>query len=482
MKLKKLLIKKTLEEKRNELNKLDFESLKEKREALNKRTSDAEEALNELTEESTEEERQAVSDEIDDITKVDAELKADEEALGAKKEELEAAISDLENELQQDDSPEGKLEKHAETNKENRSVVSMKDYQIRTGFFKGWEKQDAESIVSRDEVKTFIGEIREIGLNKRAVLGADITVPDTIIGLIRDNIHNYSKLVKHVWLRKVNGTARVNIAGQIPEGVWTEACAVLNELDLRFYQHEVDGYKVGGYVPVCNALLEDSDLSLSNEILDILAQSIAYALDKAILYGTGKKMPLGIVTRLAQPTKPEDWSAKLPEWENLSTSNILQVTGETGVKFVGNLLKATGNAKATYGEGNKFWAMNETTWATIRANIVAFDASGVAVSANDMALPVVGGAVEILPFMAEGDIVGGYGARYLLAERSGMKLAKSEHVQFIEDNTVFKGTARYDGMPTNGAGFVALNISGKEPTKTMEFALDKANQDAGTGV
>ena len=39
--------------------------------------------------------------------------------------------------------------------------------------------------------------------------------------------------------------------------------------------------------------------------MTMLGQSIGLALDKAIVYGTGVKMPLGIVTRLAQASKAE---------------------------------------------------------------------------------------------------------------------------------------------------------------------------------
>ena len=90
-------------------------------------------------------------------------------------------------------------------------------------------------------------------------------------------------------------------------------------------------------------------------------------------------------------------------------------------------------------------------------------------------MPITGGAIEILPFIPDGDVIGGYGQRYLLAERAGTSLARSEHVRFIEDETVFKGTARYDGVPVIPEAFVAFNINGVAPTTSVEFAEDRAN-------
>ena len=68
-------------------------------------------------------------------------------------------------------------------------------------------------------------------------------------------------------MRNISGKGRQNIVGEIPEAIWTEACASLNELTLQFNQVEVDGYKVGGYVAICNSTREDSDENRANEIL-----------------------------------------------------------------------------------------------------------------------------------------------------------------------------------------------------------------------
>ena len=103
------------------------------------------------------------------------------------------------------------------------------------------------------------------------------------------------------------------------EAVWTEACAKLNELSFGLNRVDLDGYKVGGYIDVCTAILEDTDFNLADYLLNGIAQAIGLAVDKAILYGTDVKMPLGIVTRLAQATKPSDYSAVAPEWVDLST-------------------------------------------------------------------------------------------------------------------------------------------------------------------
>ena len=93
-------------------------------------------------------------------------------------------------------------------------------------------------------------------------------------------------------------------------------------------------------------------------------------------------------------------------------------------------------------------------------------------------MPVIGGNIEELNFMADGDIAFGYPELYTLVQRSGTQVGQSEHVKFLEDRTVFKGTARYDGKPVIAEGFGILNIAGTAPTTSATFAEDAANKPA----
>ena len=349
--------------------------------------------------------------------------------------------------------------------------------------FRGMSAQERDAFFAEDEVKEFLSRTRELGKQKRAINGAELLIPEIVLDLIREDINRYSKLMKHVRVRPVPGKARQNTMGAIPEAVWTEMCATLNELSLVFYQTEMDGYKVGGYIAVCNATLEDSDIALASEIIDALGQAIGYALDKAIVYGTGTKMPLGVVTRLAQKTAPSEYPASARPWEDLSSTNILTISAanSTGTKLYQSIIKSSGAAKSRNSAGDKFWVMNEKTYTTLLAEALSINASGAIVSGQNMTMPVIGGSIEILDFIPDDNILGGYGDRYLLAERAGTSIAQSEHVRFIEDQTVFKATARYDGQPVFAESFVAIGISGTTPTTSMNFAEDSANQTVDPG-
>jgi hypothetical protein len=212
----------------------------------------------------------------------------------------------------------------------------------------------------------------------------------------------------------------------------------------------------------------------------MLSESIGLAMDKAILYGKGaaSKMPLGIVTRLAQTAKPADYPANAPAWVDLHTSNILKIGGDSssGAAFWSELMLATGNTYTRYSRGNQFWAMNSKTYAQLKSKLITFTATGDIVANLFGTLPVVNGDVDILEFMPDGDIVGGYGDLYLLAMRSGMTIeSDASGIFFIQDNTVFRGKQRADGQPIIPGAFVAININNQDVTTVMDFEADTAN-------
>lgn len=105
----------------------------------------------------------------------------------------------------------------------------------------------------------------------------------------------------------------------------------------------MDGYKVGGYLAIPNSTLEDDDnLNLAYEVMDMMGQALGKAIDWAIVYGTGVKMPVGYMTRLAAQSKPSWWGTNQGEFKDLHTSHILKlnVASATGVEFFQALIGA----------------------------------------------------------------------------------------------------------------------------------------------
>lgn len=463
MALAQLKLKRSIDEKRKEIEKLrgikaDFE----------KREAELEQSVEEAE---TEEDKATIDEAVEALEKEENEAgDVDGKITNLEKEvtELEENLRTIEQKTEEPAPEEGRGTEKPQT----RTIIGGNKMIKR---FKDMDMQTRDAFFANEAVASFMQNVRSLIKEKRSVSGADLTIPQEFLGVLRQNITTYSKLLKYVNLVKVNGKARQTISGNIPEAVWTEACAKLNELDFVFNAVDVDAYKVGGFIPVCNAVLEDSDADIADTLMEAIGAAIGRALDKAILFGTGVKMPLGIATRLAQETAPRDYPTTARPWADLHTSNIKNVAGTGSTLFV-NLTKATAAAKGKYSNGEKFWAMNGATKMKLIAEALSFNASGAIVTSVNDTMPVVGGDIVVIDDIADDTIIGGYGDEYLLAERAGTTIAQSEHVRFLEDQTVIKGTARYDGQPAIAEGFVVLGL-GVDPTTTATFATDKANTE-----
>lgn len=452
-----------------ESNKAKLAALREKTAELEIREAEIETAIEEAE---TEEDKTIVSEAIDAF-------EAEKEAHDKEVSELENTIAQQERELEEIERKKPEPQPPQKGEKRDMNVtVNIRSLPMNMRAFDALPMEQRRQIVESDEVRSFLSEIRTMGREKRAIQGAELTIPVFFLDLISENMYRYSKLINRVRVGNVGGEVRQTIAGTVPEAVWTEMCGAINELSFIFNQVTIDGFKVAGFIPVCNSLLEDSDINLASAIVEMLSEAIGLAKDKAILYGKGaaSKMPLGIVTRLAQTAAPSDHPANAPAWVDLHTSNIIKIEDElTGAAFWAALMQATGNTYTNYSRGTQFWAMNSKTYSLLKSKVITFTANG-DIAANIFGtLPIINGDIDILEFIPDGDIIGGYGDLYLWAQRGGMTIESSTEVQFIQDNTVFKGKERADGQPVIPGAFVAININGNEVTTAMTFAADKAN-------
>lgn len=444
MALKVLLLRSKSDAKKKELQKL-----REKDAELQKREKELEDAVNEMTAETSEEDRAEVEKQVEDFERE----KQEHEDL---RKSLEAEIEEIENEIKEDEQRQGKMG----TKKEYKEQV----VENRTNFF-GMSIQERNAFFADEGMKTFLQNVRSCIREQRALTNVGLTIPDIALPLIKQIAEETSKLMKYVTKRPVSGTSRQNIMGEIPEAYWDEMCATLKELDLTFYNMEMDGYKVSGYFAVCNAILEDNDVNLASELINAIGKAIGKAIDKAILYGKGVKMPMGIVTSLTTKTAPSNYPSTGRNWDDLSTKNVLTGKTASGVALFQDIVMNTGTIDNDYDTGTIVWVMNKKTHTKLIAESMGVNSAAAIVAGTGNTMPVIGGDIVELKYIPDDTIIFGYFKNYVLAERAGTKLGQSEHVRFIEDQTVFRGTARYDGKPAIREAFAVYGI-GKAPVTT----------------
>ena len=222
MALKALMLRKKIDQKKKELEDLrsvDFAT----------READLAKAIEEAE---TDEERSAVESEIDSF---ESDKKANADAVT----DLERELGELEEQLAEEERAQN-TEPVKEPEEERKGVKDMPTVENRNRF------GVSEEFVTRENVAEFLLRVRDHMSQKRALTNVGLTIPTEIIGLIRENVMRYSKLYRHVNTRYISGEGRMIVQGTVPEAVWTECCATLNELSLTFNDVEVECNKLGG--------------------------------------------------------------------------------------------------------------------------------------------------------------------------------------------------------------------------------------------
>lgn len=435
MALKQILLARKIEQRKSLL-----EELTTKDEDFATRSSNLENAIEEAE---SDEDISAVEEEVE---KLDEEKTEHEE----KKATLEGEINELEDELSELNENAPNIKDNENRSKAPTNNIRHTEGESRMKVNKYETRSQMLDRLNVEEVRDFYSKVSEAALNKRALTETNLLIPEQVINMIQTRLGDYSTLYREVTVQTLNGTARIIMDGAIPEAIWTEMCDPVEELATSFSQTELDGFKVGGYIPVCNAVLEDSMINLANFIEERLAMAIAKSLDKAILIGEGSssKQPTGIVTALAvggQESRNTDSDGQLGD---IVGNMALLDTGEDGA--------AIGEVIAVMKRSTYYAKLAPQTF------LPTADGRLVVQTAQSPRLPD-GTRIVFSQYAPENTIVMGDFKKYLLGERAGVKLAVSTDVRFIQDQTVFKGTARYDGKPIYNDAFVVITIEDPVP-------------------
>lgn len=414
--LKTLLLRKKADRKQAEIN-----SLIEELRAAQEESDKVAEAIEEVTEEVTDEQMRDLEETVEETSKKIAELEAKKAELEKELEAIEEEIDSIEEQEEVVDViPQEEVvevnERNAEKTIEKRGV-NMNNLTTREAIARRLENE---------QVRDFYSNVADAMLKRGTLTGADLLVPTEVVNAIHVRMENYGSVHKLVRKINLNGNARVIVnAGEVSL-FWTEKCASLQEVTLPTLNAvELDNYKLGGYIFLCNATIEDSSIDLAAWIEEEFAKAIANALDVAILSGEGaeQKQPEGITTKVTEVTDVTDLSGAL-------LAGAIEADGE--ITYVMN--------QATYTKhiGTKF--LNP-------------DANGKFVLAIDKVMPNGAKIVINKNVPADEFIVGDFYNGYVLGVRKEVRFDTNDRLKWVEEQTGFKVSGRYDGKVADATLF-----------------------------
>ena len=72
----------------------------------------------------------------------------------------------------------------------------------------GLTNREIVEFMARAEIKDFVSRVKEFRSQQRSVTGAELGIPETALGILRDNVNRYSKLLKYISVKPLKGKAR----------------------------------------------------------------------------------------------------------------------------------------------------------------------------------------------------------------------------------------------------------------------------------
>lgn len=375
----------------------------------------------------------------EEITALEEERKAagTEEKRAALQTEISRIKKDLEDLEQRSKEAKGApaaSQAGGKTEQEERAMNVMQTRDLlRTGEY-----------YQRQEVRDFYDQFR----NLRAVGGADLLIPHTVVNRILDIVGDYSTLYPLVEKMRAGGTTRILMDTDTTAATWIEQNGGIPAGDVGTVTSiDFDGYKIGKVTFVDNCALQDSIVNLDDYVTKKIARAISLGLDLAILKGKGaaQKQPEGILTKLPS-------SHKVTVTNPAGYADIVKPIGliDTGLDSVGGITAVM--KRSTYYNRLMAYSIQVNSSGTAVAKLPNLN------SPDFLGLPVV-----FNNNMDEDAILFGDFSKYMLVERESVSIDNSPHVKYAEDQMAFRGKGRFDGKPVKPDAFVFVSLSYPAP-------------------
>ena len=126
--------------------------------------------------------------------------------------------------------------------------------------------------------------------------GTEKMLPATIFDRVFDNLRKNHPLLSKIDFKNTTAVTEWITRNSEAEAAWWGALTddILKKLSAAFKKEDTDLYKLSAYMPVAKAMLDLGPAWLDRFVRELLYESIALALEMAIVDGTGDGEPIGM--------------------------------------------------------------------------------------------------------------------------------------------------------------------------------------------
>lgn len=315
--------------------------------------------------------------------------------------------------------------------------------------------------LTSEEKKYFNAVVERKGFDK-----VDIVFPTTIIEDVFKNLKTEHPLLSRIDMRNTTALARYIFANpNKATAYWGPICEDIKQMILEgFTEIKLDSSRLSGFVAVCKGMLELGPVWLADYVIELIYEIMATALETAIVAGTGKDQPIGMLKKLSGAT-----DSVFPDKPEITMADLEPKT-VAGVRAA--------LAKAKLDSSGVIIMVNPVTyWSKLFGNL-AYRASD-----GTWVLDRLATGEEILQSYAvpEDKLIFGDPKNYFLGVSGDVRIDRYKETLAIEDMELFIAKFYGYGLAKDKNAFFIANISTMPgaTVPTLEETVDNTETPGG---
>lgn len=300
--------------------------------------------------------------------------------------------------------------------------------------------------------------------------GVEKLLPPTVFDRVFEDLRQNHPLLSEIDFKNTTGvTEWITRNGDIEAAWWGKLTdEIKKKLESSFKKERTELFKLSAWVPVAKAMLDLGPQWLDRFVREILFESLAIALELAIVAGTGVDQPIGMIKDLSAPVDPETGYA------DKTAKPLADLSPATLGKEV--MAPLTKDGKRAVPQA--LLVVNPLDyWEKIFPATTFMTSGGTFVSG---VLPIPAKVVQSVA-VTKGKMVAGLARDYFMGIGSTQKIEYSDHYKFLEDERTYIAKQYANGKPVDNDSFLVFDITNLDitPPKAV-YVTNAADFPGGT--
>ena len=296
------------------------------------------------------------------------------------------------------------------------------------------------------EEKTYYNEVIGTG----GFAGTEKLMPATVFDRVFEDLKASHPLLQEIDFVNTTATTEWITRNNDVTAAWwgTLTSEITKKLEMAFKKETTDLYKLSAFVPVAKAMLDLGPTWLDKFVREILIESLAIALELAIVTGSGKEQPIGMMKDLDGAVV----SGEYPDKDSV-------VFADLSIASIGEkvMLPLSDNGKKVVNLAEVRFVVNPIDYWTKILPQKEYKSVDGSYNLRSLLVDLDKNFIQSTAVPA-GKMVAGFLKNYFLGVGSTQKVEYSDHYKFLEDERTYITKQYANGHPKDNTSFIVLDI------------------------